>query len=131
MRRTQVRCSDESNCGNAAVGEFLRRHQRSSIPFSEGKKMSISANDVIRQIEDIVASDIDDEKVMMSIEKGCYYGLDPTGSRVWELIEAPIRVSELIDVLLLKYDVDRQTCEVDVLSFLQELYEAGVLRVEG
>jgi hypothetical protein len=27
MRRTQVRRSDESNCSNAAVGEFLRRHQ--------------------------------------------------------------------------------------------------------
>jgi hypothetical protein len=26
MRRTQVRRSDESNCSNAAVGEFLRRH---------------------------------------------------------------------------------------------------------
>jgi hypothetical protein len=26
MRRTKVRRSDESNCSNAAVGEFLRRH---------------------------------------------------------------------------------------------------------
>jgi uncharacterized protein YaiI (UPF0178 family) len=27
MRRTQLRRSDESNCGNAAAGESLRRHQ--------------------------------------------------------------------------------------------------------
>jgi hypothetical protein len=26
MRRTEVRRSDEINCSNAAVGEFLRRH---------------------------------------------------------------------------------------------------------
>jgi hypothetical protein len=32
MRRTQVRRSDESNCSNAAVGEFLQRHQTSYKP---------------------------------------------------------------------------------------------------
>jgi hypothetical protein len=31
MRRTQVRRSDESNCSNAAVGEFFRRHQNSIL----------------------------------------------------------------------------------------------------
>jgi hypothetical protein len=93
--------------------------------------MSISADDVVCQIEDIVASDIDDEKVMMSIEKGHYYGLDPIGSRVWELIETPVRVSELVDALAVKYDVDRPTCEQDVLAFLDELHQAGILRVDG
>lgn len=94
-------------------------------------KKGISADNVVRQIEDIVASDIDDEKVMMSIEKGCYYGLDPIGSRVWELIETPTRVSDLVDALLLKFDVDRQTCEQDVLAFLEELHDAGILQVAG
>ena len=91
----------------------------------------ISAESIVQQIEDIVASDIDDEKVMMSVEKGRYYGLDPVGSRVWELIEKPIRVSELIDKLLPKYDVDRETCERDVLAFLEELHQDGILQVDG
>lgn len=95
------------------------------------KKNNISAESVVCQIEDIVASDIDDEKVMMSVEKGQYYGLDPIGSRVWELIEKPVKVTELIDALLLKYDVDRETCERDVLAFLEELHERGILQVEG
>lgn len=91
----------------------------------------ISPESVVSQIDDIVASDIDDEKVMMSIEKGEYFGLDPIGSRVWELIENPVRVSALIDELLLKYDADRETCEDDVLAFLRELHEAGIVRIEG
>lgn len=94
-------------------------------------KMDISPESMVSQTDDIVASDIDDEKVMMSVERGQYYGLDPIGSRVWELIEKPIRVSDLIDALLLKYDVDRDTCERDVLEFLGELREDGLLRVEG
>ncbi|MDD5170350.1 MAG: lasso peptide biosynthesis PqqD family chaperone [Syntrophales bacterium] len=93
-------------------------------------KENISTESIVSQIEDIVASDIDDEKVMMSIEKGRYYGLDPIGSRVWELIEKPVKVVDLIDALLLKYDVDRETCERDVLAFLEELHGDGILQVE-
>ncbi len=95
------------------------------------KKKSISTESRVSQIEDIVVSDIDDEKVMMSVEKGQYYNLDTVGSRVWELIDKPIKVSELIDALLLKYDVDRETCERDVLVFLEELHKDGILQVEG
>jgi hypothetical protein len=50
---------------------------------------------------------------------------------VWELIETPVRVSELVDALAVKYDVDRPTCEQDVLAFLDELHQAGILRVDG
>ncbi len=92
--------------------------------------MSITTDKIVCQIDDILASDIDDEKVMMSIEKGRYYGLDPVGSRVWEMIETPIRISDLIGMLLQKYDVNRETCERDVLAFLGELHESGLVRVE-
>jgi hypothetical protein len=95
------------------------------------KTESISTESIVRHIEDVVASNIDDEKVMMSVEKGAYYGLDPIGSRVWDMIDKPIRVTELIDLLLLKYDVDRETCEQDVMAFLKELNESGILQVEG
>lgn len=95
------------------------------------KKKIITTDIVISQIEEIVASDIDGETVMMSIENGKYYGLDDIGSRIWELIEKPIKVSDLIDTLLERFDVDRETCEKDVLKFLNELDEDRILAVKG
>ena len=95
------------------------------------KKKEITTDTIISQIEEIVASDIDGETVMMSIENGEYYGLDDIGSRIWELLEKPIKVSDLIDTLLERFDVDRETCERDVLKFLNELKEDKILRVEG
>lgn len=94
------------------------------------KKKEITTNTVISQIEEIVDSDIDGETVMMSIENGEYYGLDDIGSRIWELIARPIKVSDLIDTLLERFDVDRETCEIDVLKFLNELNEDRILEVE-
>ena len=92
---------------------------------------NISTESIVNWIEDIVASDIDNEKVMMSVEKGNYYGLDPIGSRIWDLMEKPVKVADLIDTLLLKYDVERETCKQDVIVFLEELRKEGILQVEG
>jgi hypothetical protein len=93
-------------------------------------KKEISLESVVNWGEDIIASDIDDEKVMMCIEKGKYYKLDPIGRGIWDLIEKPLKVSDLIQALLAKYDVDKETCERDVFGFLEELYEGGILQVK-
>jgi hypothetical protein len=93
-------------------------------------KKEISLESIVNWAEDIIASDIDDEKVMMCIEKGKYYKLDPVGRGIWDLIETPIKVSDLVKALLAKYDVDKETCERDVLGFLEELYEGGILQVK-
>ncbi len=94
------------------------------------KMKEISTDTVICQIEEIVASDIDGETVMMSIENGKYYGLDDIGSHIWKLIEKPVKVSDLIDMLPERFDVDRETCERDVLKFLNELNEDRIVQVK-
>jgi len=41
--------------------------------------------------EEVLSSKIDEEVVLMSIEAGYYFTLDPIGSRIWELLsEKPI-----------------------------------------
>jgi hypothetical protein len=61
---------------------------------------------------------------------------EPSGRRVCPPPASPFpwsereSESELIDALLLKYDVDRKTCEQDVLKFLEDLQEDGILQVE-
>jgi hypothetical protein len=93
------------------------------------KGKAISIEDIVSWADDIIASDIDDEKVMMCIEKGKYYKLDPVGRSIWDMIEKPVKVSDVINALIEKYDVDRETCEHDVLAFLEELDEGGILQV--
>ena len=89
-----------------------------------------SAATVIARSSELVSSDIDGEVVMMSIENGKYYGLDKTGSRIWELLENQFSVSGLIDQLLLEFAVDRETCERDVVAFLEQLDEDNMLEIK-
>jgi hypothetical protein len=92
---------------------------------------AISLESMVSKHQEIIASDIDGSTVMMSVENGKYYGLDAIGSCIWSLIREPIRVTDLIDGLLDRFEVDRETCAKDVLVFLEGLNKDGLLKVAG
>ena len=90
---------------------------------------SISLSSKIKRNPELVSTDVDGEKVMMSVDSGEYFGLDPVGGRIWELIENPIRIDDLVDILLEEFDVSKEQCEIDTLEFLNELREKKLLIV--
>ena len=67
------------------------------------------------------------EVVMMSINAGCYYGLNSVGSRIWQLLESPQSLSQLCHQILDEFDVDAPTCEAEVRRFVAELLNNGIL----
>ncbi len=89
----------------------------------------ITLTSTIKRNPELISSDIDGEKVMMSIESGEYFGLDPVGTRIWELIENPIEVNSLVEQLIDEFDVSREQCEADTFEFLEQLFEKNLLIV--
>jgi hypothetical protein len=92
-------------------------------------KKHIQPYTTVTQTKELVSSDLDGETVLLSIETGKYYNMDPIGSRIWELIKDPMSVSDLIDILLGEFEVDRQQCEAEVLAFLNKLAEDNLIQV--
>jgi hypothetical protein len=89
----------------------------------------ISTSSIVVATKDQVSSDLAGETVLLSMQSAMYYGLDEVGSRIWELVRAPIRVSELRDAITAEYDVEPERCEADVLGFLRELAANGLIEV--
>ena len=89
----------------------------------------ITPHTVVRRSEAITHTDLGDETAMMDIEKGLYYGLDDTGSRIWALVEQPITVRHLCERLTSEYSVGLEQCEEEVTQFLNELLKHGVVEV--
>ena len=71
---------------------------------------------------------IDGEVVMLSLRNGEYYGLDAVGTRIWELLEQPVRFSFLIDNLMEEFEVERGICEKDTREYLETLLARQLLR---
>lgn len=85
--------------------------------------MKVGLGSIVRQNpdEDQVWTELGDEVVMMSLERGSYYNLDELGSQIWKRIEQPVEVRALCEELMEAFQVDRAQCERDVLAFLEEL----------
>ncbi|MDN4861136.1 lasso peptide biosynthesis PqqD family chaperone [Priestia aryabhattai] len=93
------------------------------------KVEKISVDHLVIQSEGNVVSDMDNEKVMLNIENGKYYNLGRIGGDIWELIDKPTLVSELIDNIMAKYDVNKEKCEAEVISFLGSMYQENLVKV--
>ena len=90
----------------------------------------IDFDTIVVQAPDLVTANIEGEKVMMSIKKGKYFGLDSIGSRIWEFIEKPHTVREVVSELQKEYDVEEKDYQQDVLAFLCKLKAQGLVEVD-
>ena len=89
----------------------------------------IKLNTIIKQRDDILVQNLDEDVVMANIDNGHYYGVDKSSRRIWELLENPLSVADLCTQVLEEYNVDRETCEKDVLTFVNELAKEGLIQV--
>lgn len=79
--------------------------------------------------EAIDFTEIDDTVVMMDVNEGRYYELNPVGARVWALIEFGPQVEEVCEALAAEYDVAPDTCREVVRAFLVKLSRLAVVGV--
>lgn len=84
-------------------------------------------NTVLSRKSGIMTADMDGATVMMDIETGKYYNLGEIGGRIWELLESPMSVNDLINALTEEYDVSVEQCQADTVPFLVSLTERGLL----
>ncbi|WP_096187161.1 lasso peptide biosynthesis PqqD family chaperone [Evansella halocellulosilytica] len=92
---------------------------------------TLSLRDTISQIEGNIVSDMDGEKVMLSIHNGKYYNLGEIGGVIWELIDKPITVELVVESLLSEYEVSQNDCEEQVLAFLNHLLKESLINIEN
>src|SRR5262245_64302639 len=90
---------------------------------------AISLDAVVVASKDQVSCRLEDEVAIVQLKAGVYYGLDPVGARIWELIATPRSVRAVRDVLLAEYEVDAERCEDDLLLLLRTMVDAGLVEI--
>ena len=78
-------------------------------------------SDKIKVKDEVLARAVGDETVMLDLAKGAYFGLDPVGARIWQLLVAGRTLAQICDVMMDEYDVPRETLERDVLKLVDQL----------
>jgi hypothetical protein len=91
----------------------------------------ISMDSIVSAAPDQLSCALADESAILNLKSSVYYGLDPVGTRVWNLLRQAISVAELRDKLMEEYDVEADQCERDLLNLLETMRNEGLIRVHG
>jgi hypothetical protein len=92
---------------------------------------SLSAHTVIVASSQQVSCPLGDESAILNLKNSVYYGMNAVGARVWNLLQQPRSVSDLRDVLLDEYEVEKELCERDLIALLQKMHGEGLIEVVG
>ena len=84
-------------------------------------------SDQVRVPPQVMDRSVGDETVILNLESGTYYGLDPVGARMWQLLGEGKSLGEVCDVMLNEYDVARERLEADLLKLAEELANNGLV----
>jgi hypothetical protein len=76
---------------------------------------------------DLIAADMDGETVMMSVERGEYFGINGIGTKVWALLEKPISIAQITISICSEYEIDAITCQADIETFIKELFDSDLI----
>lgn len=75
----------------------------------------------------VIDGTIDNCQVIMHIERGKYFGLNPIGKRIWEYIEEPKSIEEITATLLSEYNISPDQCKVEVQEFMDKGVECDII----
>ncbi len=85
----------------------------------------------VTRSDQLLGSQIDNELVMMDMELGNYYALNPVASHIWDCLAEPVRIADLCAALGVRYAVAPEQCQSEVLSLLADMQAKGMVSVDG
>ena len=74
---------------------------------------------------------LDKESVLLNIETERYFGLDETGTRMWQLATTAPKVEVAYQQLLDEYEVQADLLRKDLIELLNRLVENGLLQIKS
>lgn len=90
----------------------------------------VSLYSTVVRTKDQVSTHLGGDVVILALNSGEYYSLEDVGARIWDIIQDPKTVKEVLDISLHEYDVESEGCKRNLLELLQELANAGLVEVK-
>lgn len=74
---------------------------------------------------------LDGRYCLMKIAASELIVLNESGSRIWDLLDTPRNLQDLVDSLCAEYHVETETARQQSLEFLSRLTDAGLIVADG
>jgi hypothetical protein len=75
----------------------------------------------------VLFRELQGELVLLQLERGAYFGLDPVGAHIWQLLREERSLGEVVQALVAEYDVSEPRAREDVVDLVRRLQEHGLV----
>ena len=96
----------------------------------EGQQADIQPTSRVSLANNHFRADHDGSAVIMSIAAGKFFSFDEIGFEIWDALERPVQVKDLVVSLAAKHNAPEDVVMSDVLTFLNKLSDNDLIRVE-
>tara|TARA_B100000900_G_scaffold330951_1_gene291552 strand:+ start:151 stop:429 length:279 start_codon:yes stop_codon:yes gene_type:complete len=74
-------------------------------------------------------SKTDENAILLNLNSGSYYELNDVAHLIVQNLNNTISFKEIKEIIIENFDIEKEDCEKDILSFLQDLIERDFLEV--
>lgn len=88
----------------------------------------LSDDTLLTRNDQAIESRVGDETVILHLESGMYFGLDPVGTRIWEILAGGATPAAIRARMQDEFDVAPEVLRADVQVFLESLLAHEIVR---
>lgn len=93
--------------------------------------MTLDYGSMIARNEALVAAQVGDQAMLMDLDSGAMFQLNRTGARIWSLVETPCKLADLVVALERSFPGGGDTLRDDVVAFVAQMRETGLLEISA
>ena len=83
----------------------------------------------VRPSTEVLAQEVGGEAVLLDLAGERYFGLDPIGTRIWQLLADAPALAQVHATLCGEFDAAPERIGEDLLALVGQLSEAGLVQV--
>ena len=75
----------------------------------------------------VMARQVGDETVILDLNNGTYFGLEPVGTRIWQLLTEGQSLANISSAMVEEFDVTLDVVQADTQRLVNDLLSRGLL----
>ena len=91
--------------------------------------MAVSLASRVTVPPSVLVSNVGEESVLLNLDSERYFGLDATGTRMWEVLNNSATVQAAYETLLAEFEVDAERLQLDLFELVEKLKDHGLIEV--
>ena len=111
----------------ARLAGALSDSERENLGLQETSSADEGWQSVFTRSAEVNSTVLDREAVLLNLESGVYYTLNPVGTAIWDLLDGERPLGMILDAVCARFDVSEPVARRDVAALATQLRQEGLI----